>query len=344
MGDMITIDGSVGEGGGQILRTSLALSLITQTPVRLINIRAGRSKPGLRPQHVTSVTAAASIGMADVSGNVVGSRELAFRPNTIQPGDYIFSTGTAGSCSLVLQTILLPLVTAGGPSRLVLEGGTHNPFAPPYDFLEKTFLPILCRMGPAIAIRLIRPGFFPAGGGRMEIGISRGGNLNRIELTERGRILRIAARAIIARLPRHIAERELAVVETTLPTPLHASAIEEIPLSRGPGNAVIIEIGSEQITELFTAFGRRGIPAEDVAMDAVNQANAYLAASAPVGPHLADQLLLPMALAGGGEFRTVAPTRHFTTNSEIIKRFMPVEFAITQISSTDWQVIVESAR
>lgn len=342
MADLITIDGSFGEGGGQILRTSLALSLITQKPVRIVNIRAGRSKPGLRAQHITSVAAAASVGEAEVAGNIIGSSEITFIPKAVRPGDYSFSTGTAGSCTLVLQTVLMPLIAAGEPSRLHLEGGTHNPFAPPFDFLEKTFLPAICPAGPGITARLHRPGFFPAGGGSMEIEVDRGVSLRPIQLTDRGKILAITVRAIVARLPRHIAERELAVVKDMLPIPPHASRVEEISKSRGPGNAVIIEIQSEHITEVITAFGKRGLPAEDVATDAVAQARTYLESSAPVGPHLADQLLLPLALAGGGVFCTVAPTRHFTTNCEIIKRFMPVVFSFTQISRTDWQVVVQS--
>ncbi len=342
MAEWITIDGSLGEGGGQILRTSLALSLVTRTPMRIINIRAGRSKPGLRPQHVTSVSAAAAISRAKVHGNTVGSNELTFVPGAVRADDYSFSTGTAGSCALVLQTVLLPLITVGGPSRLTLEGGTHNPFAPPFDFLDKTFLPVLHRMGPKITIHLIRNGFFPAGGGRMEVAIDCGDTLTPIELNDRGKVLRVTARVMIARLLRHIAERELAVIKDNLPVPPDISGIEDIVTSRGPGNVVVIEIESEHITEVFTSFGRRGLPAENVAEDVVDQVRRYLESSAPVGPHLADQIVVPMALAGGGTFRTMAPTRHLATNCEIIKRFLPVEFSVTQINETDWRIGVQS--
>src|SRR6476620_518674 len=167
--EVITIDGSVGEGGGQIIRNSLALSLVTGQPFRIVNIRAGRKKPGLLRQHLTAVQAANQIGDAAVDGAEMGSGEVVFRPEGIRAGDYRFAIGTAGSTTLVLQTILPALILAGAPSHLTLEGGTHNPLAPPFDFLAQTFLPHLARFGPTVTATLARPGFFPAGGGRLEI-------------------------------------------------------------------------------------------------------------------------------------------------------------------------------
>ena len=178
---MLTIDGSRGEGGGQILRTSLGLSLVTGRAFRIVRIRAGRAKPGLRHQHRTAVQAAARVGNAEVEGAEVGSMELTFVPGAVAAGEYEFSVGTAGSAALVLQAVLPALLTASQPSRLKLEGGTHNPFAPPFDFLAKTFLPIVNRMGPRVTAELERPGFYPAGGGEMRLTIEPCARLRRIQ-------------------------------------------------------------------------------------------------------------------------------------------------------------------
>src|SRR6185503_15943515 len=186
---MITIDGSQGEGGGQILRTSLTLSLVTGQPFRLENIRAGRQKPGLLRQHLTAVEAARTVGTAEVNGATPGSRTLEFRPGTVTPGNYRFAVGTAGSATLVLQTILPPLLTASGVSTLTLEGGTHNPYAPPFDFLARCFVPLIQRMGPRIDLEMGRPGFYPAGGGKFQARIEPVKRLARFDLMTRGEIL-----------------------------------------------------------------------------------------------------------------------------------------------------------
>src|SRR5688500_9044821 len=213
---MLTIDGSRGEGGGQIFRTSLTLSLVTGTPFRIDRIRAGRAKPGLMRQHVTALEAAAAVGEADVDGAVVGGQEVVFRPKRLRPGNYRFAVGTAGSAGLVLQTILLPLVIARARSSLTLEGGTHNPAAPPFEFLTEALLPLLRRMGADVDARLDRPGFYPAGGGRMTIDVSDRGSLGSLHLVQRGRTLRRRARALVSRLSRQIADRELAVIRSRL--------------------------------------------------------------------------------------------------------------------------------
>ena len=179
---MIVIDGSAGEGGGQILRSSLALSLVTGKPFRIENIRAGRTKPGLLRQHLTALAAATQIGKAKVEGAVLGSKIVSFTPRGVTPGDYHFAVGTAGSATLVLQTVLPALMLASGPSTLVLEGGTHNPSAPPFDFISKAFLPILNRMGPCIKVELERYGFYPAGGGRFRVSINPAAQLSPIDL------------------------------------------------------------------------------------------------------------------------------------------------------------------
>src|SRR5882672_4847886 len=269
---MISIDGSFGEGGGQILRTALGLSLFTGQPFRIEKIRAGRRNPGLLRQHLTAVKATAKIGQAEVTGVNIGSTQITFTPGRVAPGRYQFAVGTAGSATLVLQTILPALLTSDGQEQqthLTLEGGTHNPFAPPFDFLAKTFLPLLERMGARIEIRLERYGFYPAGGGRFEIAITPVKRLEPIELNERGKILDRRATAMVAHLPRGIAERELGVVHKKLSWPQDWLKAESITNSPGPGNIVTLEIESENITEVFTGFGERGVAAEAVADQAV---------------------------------------------------------------------------
>lgn len=339
---MLTIDGAQGEGGGQILRTSLALSLVTGHPFRLERIRAGRRKPGLLRQHLTAVEAAKTVGGAEVIGAALESQILEFRPGAVTPGDYRFAVGTAGSATLVLQTILPPLLTASGTTTLMLEGGTHNPLAPPFDFLARCFAPLIERMGPRIKFELQRPGFFPAGGGRFSARIEPAQQLTRFDLPERGAILRRRARAIVSKLPAHVGDRELSVVREQLGWRAEECCLECVPNPVGPGNAVLLEIEAEHLTEVFTSFGERGRPAEDVAHDAAETASRWLHAGVPVDEHLADQLLLPMALAGGGSFRTVKPTLHSTTNAAIIQQFLPVIISFDRAEDGTWRVTVSS--
>ena len=338
---MITIDGSYGEGGGQILRTSLALSLVTGKPFSIHNIRAGRKKPGLMRQHLTAVNAAAKIGKAAIEGNSIGSRAFTFEPQMIKPGNFHFAIGSAGSCTLVFQTILPALLIAGEPSQIILEGGTHNPFAPPFDFLKKAFLPIINRMGPKVDAVLEKPGFYPAGGGRFRVSINPA-DLNRFELLERGNIIRKTARAAVANLPVKIANRELKVIHEKLEWDRGLLKAVEVENSQGPGNILTIEIESDHITEVFTGFGEKGVSAEKVAKRAVKSVQEYLAFNVPVGRYLADQLLIPMALAGGGKFRTLSPTKHTTTNVEIIKKFLDVEIAVIEFDHNQWEIKIWS--
>ncbi|MFG0333848.1 MAG: RNA 3'-terminal phosphate cyclase, partial [Maioricimonas sp. JB049] len=209
---MIEIDGAFGEGGGQIVRSSLTLSLATGQPVRIFNIRAGRKKPGLLRQHLTALQAAARVGNARVEGAEAGAREIRFWPGPVTGGTYRFSVGSAGSTTLVLQTILPVLLTADAPSNIVIEGGTHNPFAPPFPFLERTFVPLINRLGPHVSLTLHRPGYFPAGGGLLEVAVEPATTLGRLELAAPGEVRSIRATAIVANLPRHIAERELKII------------------------------------------------------------------------------------------------------------------------------------
>lgn len=337
---MITIDGSQGEGGGQILRTSLALALVTGQPFRLENIRAGRSKPGLLRQHLTCVEAATAVGQAETQGAHLGSRSLEFRPTGVRSGDYRFAVGTAGSATLVLQTVLPPLLTASGTSMLTLEGGTHNPFAPPFDFLARSFVPLVERMGPRIRLDLDRPGFFPAGGGRFQVRIDPVAELRGYDLLDRGAIRHRRARAIVSQLPTEVAGRELAAVRRRLDWSEQECAVECVSDPRGPGNALLLEIETEQLTAVFASFGERGRRAEAVADEASAAAQQWLQADAPVESYLADQMLLPLALAGHGSFRTVEPSMHSLTNARVIERFLPVNLRTEQESAKVWRVVV----
>jgi len=321
---MIVIDGSAGEGGGQVLRTSLALSLAAGRPFRIEKIRERRPKPGLMRQHLTSVQAAATVGQARVEGDRLGSTTLSFEPEVPQPGEYTFSVGTAGSATLVLQTILPPLLTAAGPSRIAFEGGTHNPWAPPFDFLDRVYLPCVRAMGPVVTAHLVRSGFYPAGGGRFEVAIEPCSTLGPFEALHRGEILGRSVRALIANLPRHIAEREIATALTLLNWSAESGCIEEIRGASGPGNVLMIEIRAGHAREILTGFGESGTPAEAVARRTVDDARRYLAAGVPVGCHLADQLLPLLALAGGGAFRTLKLSRHALTNADVIRNFLDV--------------------
>jgi RNA 3'-terminal phosphate cyclase (ATP) len=323
----VVIDGSFGEGGGQILRTGIALSLITRRPVRFVNVRARRQKPGLRPQHRTAVLAAARIGAARTDGVEVGSRELEFWPATLVAGHHVFDIGTAGSATLVLHTILPALLTADAPSRIEIIGGTHNPLAPSFDFIDKSFVPQITRMGARVDLRLLRHGFYPAGGGRIVCTIEPA-VVGRLELPARGKLLRARARALVSKIPRHVAERELAVVRSELGFDDSALEVVELDDVAGPGNALLIELEHDHVTEVFQAIGERGIRAETVAQRAVKEARSYLASDVAVGGHLADQLLLPMALGTGGWFTTLEPTLHTRTNADVIRRFLPVEIVI----------------
>jgi RNA 3'-terminal phosphate cyclase (ATP) len=229
---------------------------------------------------------------------------------------------------------------------LTLEGGTHNPFAPPFDFLARAFLPLLRRMGARVMMELDRPGFYPAGGGQITVTVDGGVPLASLSLTARGTMVRRQARALMSRLPRQIGERELAVVQSGL-----GWASEELDVvvldgdrgSAGPGNALLLGLESEHVTEIFTAFGERGVRADQVAASAVQEAQRYLAADVPVGEHLADQLLIPLALAGGGSFRTLPVSGHTRTNMEVIREFLPVKLTATQVANAVVELAVRSA-
>lgn len=336
---MITLDGSMGEGGGQVLRTALALSMVTGQPFVIDRIRAGREQPGLKRQHLTAVQAATAVSDAVVEGAELGSLRLAFRPRGVRGGDYRFAIGTAGSTTLVLQTVLPALLAADAPSTVTLTGGTHNPLAPPFDFLQLAFAPALRAMGASLDLQLGRHGFAPAGGGVMTATIGPA-PLAAVQLLRRTPKGLPRARVLLAQLPRSIAERELHVVRRRLDLHPEQVRIEEVD-SHGPGNMLLLEFPNEHVTEVIAVPGERGVSAEQVAERACAQARTFLASDVPVGEHLADQLLIPMAMAGGGAFRTLAPSSHTRTNAAVIERFLPVRFELQPEPAGSWRLVVE---
>ncbi len=341
MRELLVIDGSQGEGGGQILRTALAMSLVTGRPFRIEGIRARRPKPGLLRQHLTAVQAAAQVGGASVTGAELGSSVLTFEPGEVRGGDLQMAVGTAGSATLVLQAILPALLLARESSRVVLEGGTHNPYAPPFDFLDRTLLPVLRRMGGRVTASLERHGFYPAGGGRFTVDIDPVARLEPIDLRARGPV-QVSARALVSGVPEGVAGRELKVVHEQLGVPWDSLESVVVQTSPGPGNAVMIAITSDETTEVVTGFGEKRVGAAVVASQACKEARAFIAADVPVGVHLADQLLVPLAIAGGGAFRTLAPTRHTTTNADVLRQFADVHVDFVNEDDVTCTVTVRS--
>jgi RNA 3'-terminal phosphate cyclase (ATP) len=340
---MIEIDGSIGEGGGQMVRSSLALSMLTGKPFLLDNIRARRKNPGLQRQHLTAVLAAGEISGVGMIGASLHSSRLQFAPGPVQAGSYRFDIGTAGSASLVLQTVLLPLMLAEGHSELTLVGGTHNPLAPPYEFFALAYLPLLHRLGLHASVELVRRGFYPAGGGELRVAVSPATELCDFELLDRGDAMRHEARVIVAKLPEGIAGRELDTLKSKLGWKKESLKIEEDRTSRVPGNAVLVVLEYQHVTEVIVSFGERGKRAEQVAQEAAEDTLAYLDSTASVGPHLADQLLLPLGIAASRghtcRFHTMPLTQHSLTHMEILQRFLDLQ--ITTQESDDNSVVIE---
>jgi RNA 3'-terminal phosphate cyclase (ATP) len=317
---VISIDGSTGEGGGQILRTSLALSMLTQTPFVIDGIRQGRKKPGLMRQHLTCVRAALAVCQGTESGAEIGSTRLEFTPGEVLAGNYEFQVGSAGSSVLVLQTVAPALFTSG-QSTVKIGGGTHNPMAPSADFLQKAWIPALLRMGIQLEVECERPGFYPAGGGALTARFTQA-DFQRAEFVE-GTPQMTAAWAAVVDLPQGVAHRELEVLAAKF-----GWAREDMRSHRWEahccGNVLAVEFEAGDTREVFVALGEQGRSAEAVANGLCSEIRDYLAVGAPVGPHLADQLILPMVLAGGGRFRTGPPTAHTETQIQTVQKFMDI--------------------
>jgi RNA 3'-terminal phosphate cyclase (ATP) len=315
---VLEIDGSMGEGGGQVLRTTLSVSLLSGVAIRIVKVRHGRPKPGLARQHLTALRAAQTVGCARVEGDSVGSRQVTFSPGPVEGGEYVFDVETAGSSTLVFQTVLLPLLLrAKRPSTLVFRGGTHNPMAPPFHFLEHVFVPRLRALGAKVELRFKRFGLYPRGGGEFHALIEPCAGLGALELLERGTLLAHAGHFLVADLDARIAEREAKAYASFWE---HARVQAEPVAGTGPGNVAMAQLQFEHASELITLFGARGISAEQVASNLASEAQAFIDSTVPVGEHLADQLLLPMLFGGGGCFRTGPLSLHARTQIELLRQ------------------------
>ena len=323
---MIQLSGQ--NGGGQILRSSLTLSMITGQPFRLTKIRGARRKPGLARQHLTCVKAAAEISNGSVDGAEIGSTEIVFNPGTVKGGNYHFAIGTAGSTTLLAQTLLPALWQADNASTLTLEGGTHNPMAPPLDFLTRVFFPILKKMGIGIETELRRYGFVPAGGGEVFYKLTGEQKAKPIELLDRGKLLEQRIHCLCAHMEGPVAGKETSALRAGLDWPENTIHIEHTENADCQGNTLAAEANYTNITERVTSFGERGKTSKRVAQDVAKMMSNYLSSETVVGRNLADQLLLPMALAGGGKVLTSTPSNHVKTNIEVIEKFLPVKFEI----------------
>lgn len=320
-------------GGGQLLRSALTLSLVTGQAFRMSGIRRGRPKPGLMRQHLTCVQAAAAVSGGTAEGASLHSQDLVFRPGTVSGGDYSFAIGTGGSTTLVLQTLLPALLHASSPSTLNLEGGTHNPMAPPFEFIDQCYLPVLRTMGVQATVTLERAGFMQAGGGSLAAAIKPLRRWKKLKLTDRGDPVETYGRVLHAHLPADIAQREITTATRILDWPADCIDLRYANESGGPGNAILLGARFAHVCEISSGIARLGTSAEAVATGAAKGLRTYLASSAPVGAHLADQLLLPMALAGGGEFHTLTLTNHTRTNIALIEQFLPVTFATAEVAA-----------
>lgn len=346
MAEIVSIDGSQGEGGGQILRSSLALAMLTGKGVEISQIRAGREKPGLMRQHLVAVQAAQQISRAEVHGAEIGSSSLSFRPGPVTPGNYTFSIGTAGSATLVFQTVLPPLLVADGPSQLILEGGTHNPWAPPFDFLERAFLPQINRMGPRISAKIERYGFYPVGGGRVIVDIEPARELRGFDLLERGNLRSQRGRVLASHQASDFADRLISELTRLTGWPPEVIAHQKLRMP-GPGNAVLLDLEFEQVHEVFIGIGDKKGTAEEVAQRTVAEMNSYLQCRSPVGEYLADQLLLPLAISAwqtggmnrprGGTYQATEWSMHSRTNVDVVKSFLDVDIQVAPATTAGSQ-------
>jgi RNA 3'-terminal phosphate cyclase (ATP) len=348
MSDFLDIDGSMGEGGGQVLRSSLSLSILTQRPIRLENIRAHRDRPGLRPQHLVALRSAARISSGIVRGDRVGSTAISFEPGPARPGDYLFDIGTAGATSLVMQTLLPPLALADGPSTVMIHGGTHVPWSPCFHYLDWHWRPMLGRIGIDFELELQMAGFYPRGGGQIAARIAGGSRVRGVALAGRGRLVRIRGLSAVADLPQEIAERQRKqAVKGLGQLPDDAEIdIETVSLpTRSKGTLLLLLAEFEQSQACFFALGARGKRAETVADEAVDRLAQFLVTGASIDHWMADQLLLPLSLAGEeSHFVTSSATRHLLTNAGVIRMFLPVSIAIDGMPGEPARVRIEPHR
>ena len=339
----IEIDGSFGEGGGQILRTALSLSCLTGCKLKLFNIRKGRRKPGLMPQHITCVNAAALISHAGVSGNRTGSTELEFEPGKIRSGNYFFDIKTAGSSSLVFQTLLPPLIFVDKPSSITIKGGTHVPFSPTYHYIAEIFFPVLNRIGIKVESSIKRYGFYPKGGGEVSFKIYPAKIIERLNLYERGEPLLLSGYSAVSRLPVSIAERQRKSVIQKLAPLVPEAQVIDVP-SPGEGTFVFLKSEYENAVAGFSSLGRKGKPAEEIGKEAAEQFMDFHNTRACLDPHLADQILIYLCLTSGeSSFTTSLISQHLITNLRVIEKFLNIRYEIKGGLNSEGKIIITPA-
>ena len=328
---MVEIDGSFGEGGGQVLRSSLTLALLTQTPFRIRNIRARRKTPGLRAQHLASVRAAVEVGKARVSGDEPGSQELTFEPTGLHPGEYRFEIGTAGACSLVLQTIFLPLTRVDSGSRVEIIGGTHVAWSPTFEYIDEVWLAFMRSLGYLADVELKQAGYYPKGGGRIIAVIQPNGVPHAFETQKPASARDLGGISLSSNLPDHVAGRQRKHMQDRLKgSGVSVEISVKRPPSPGRGSAVFIGSMIKPPTFGFSALGDRGKRAEQVADEAINMLFKFLETEAVLDRFLADQVLIPLALAPArSRFTTEIVTGHLQTNAEIVRKFLEVQITIS---------------
>lgn len=347
----VVIDGSHGEGGGQILRTALTLAVITGRAVRVERIRAGRKQPGLRPQHVTAVRAAAAVCSGKLDGDELGSQAVTLRPGGPPlVGEHAFDVasasegGSAGSIGLVVQTVLLPLALTAGRSKLIVHGGTHVAWAPSASYIEHVFLPTLGRMGVETDLDVLQWGFYPVGGGSVRVEVcGQERSLAPIVLTERGALERLWGIAAVTNLPSHIPQRMANRARNVLAEAGLNAQVEPRRLrGEGPGAGIFLFAEYEHAVSGFTSYGRKGLPAERVAEAACEDLLMHHQAGYPVDRHLADQLVVPMALADGeSRIRISEITQHLLTNMWVVDQFLDSQLRLEGEEGEPGMLVVE---
>ena len=331
---MIEIDGSFGEGGGQILRTALSLSSLFLKPFRIFNIRKGRKKPGLMPQHLTCVRAMQLISDAEVAGDKIGSSVLVFKPKSVKAGEFFFDIGTAGSTSLVLQTIVPSLIFSSEKTSVILKGGTHVPFSPSFDYIAEVFAPVLGKMGIRIELKIESYGFYPRGGGKIRVDIFPAKDIKPLRVTERGAILMIKGYSGTGNLPLSIAERQKSAaikkIQTEIKDLMQPVDIEILNVSSpGQGTFIYLHSETEKAIAGFTSLGERGKKAEAVGEEAAEEFSEYYFTNVAFDRHLPDQIVLYLSMSKEESiFTTSCITQHLMTNLWVIGLFTGFHYSV----------------
>jgi len=334
---VIRIDGSYGEGGGQILRTAIALSALLGVPVEVFNIRAKRANPGLQPQHLTGVNAAALLTDAELEGAAKGSTRLGFKPKSIKCGNFQIDIGTAGSISLIIQTLTPIALFAPCPVRLSITGGTDVAWAPPIDYMRHVFAPVVGKFGGRVKIEVLRRGHYPRGGGRVEVEVEPVDVLKPLDAVDFGKLAKIRGISHAVNLPAHVAERQARAAAEVLAKERYTADIstEVRNDGLGPGSGIVLWAESDVGNVVGgDALGERGKPAEAVGREAAEKLLTALKSGASVDSHMADMAVVYMALAeGASRITTPELTLHLQTNMYIVERFLPVKFRVEKLGS-----------